>query len=104
MSNWYDGREWQITSLRGLIGRNVKNLRKAKGWNQRTLAEHWGSQPIVSDTETGKRNLTVAEIFALARVLEVSVFDLYPESERNVLKYGVDHPRLTDERPPGGGG
>lgn len=59
------------------FGRRVAELRKAKGWTQRVLAERWGlSEQYVKLVEGGYENLTIESLTLLAGVLGVAAFEL----------------------------
>ena len=66
--------------LRRLLGRNVKRLRREKGWTQEALAEFTGvSQQFISELENGKSNPTILTLHELARGLGVRPMDLLDE-------------------------
>jgi transcriptional regulator with XRE-family HTH domain len=55
------------------LGRNVRRLRKEKGWSQEEFADRAGiHRTYVSDIERGARNPTVAIIEQLAKPLGVT--------------------------------
>jgi len=62
------------------VARRIRELRDARGWSARTLAEELGkigypqlNRSTVASIESGRRSyITVDELFALARVLDVS--------------------------------
>ncbi len=61
------------------VGRQVKRLRKAKGWSQTRLAvEASMSVSGISMIENGYRNLSTATLAKLAEALGVEVRDLFP--------------------------
>lgn len=63
-----------------VVGRNVRELRRALGWSQEFLAEktdlHW---TYISSIERGKRNVGVKNICALAAALGKHPRDLFSE-------------------------
>jgi transcriptional regulator with XRE-family HTH domain len=59
------------------VGRRVRELRKAKGWNQDDLALHIGlGRTYISNVEGGRKNpsLRSLEIFALGFKMTLSEF------------------------------
>lgn len=61
-----------------VLGRNIKVLRTARGWNQRELAKQVGvSSVAVSHWETGKKYPRKSIMDRLADVLEVPVQRLF---------------------------
>ena len=64
-------------AARGILGANVKRLRKAQRLSQERLAELTDlDQPHISEIEAGLINLTLDNIQALAVALSVEPFDL----------------------------
>ena len=58
--------------IRQRLGRNLRRLRKEKGWSQEAFAEEAGvHRTYVSDIERGARNPTIAIVEQLARPLGV---------------------------------
>lgn len=54
------------------LGRNVRQLREAKGWSQEDYADRAGiHRTYVSDIERGRRNPTITVVEKLARPLGV---------------------------------
>lgn len=59
--------------IRSRLGRNVRQLREAKGWSQEDYADRAGiHRTYVSDIERGRRNPTITVVEKLARPLEVT--------------------------------
>jgi len=59
--------------LRQRLGRNLRRLRKEKGWSQEVFADEAGiHRTYVSDIERGARNPTIAIVEQLAKPLGVS--------------------------------
>lgn len=59
--------------IRARLGRNVRQLREAKGWSQEDYADRAGiHRTYVSDIERGRRNPTVTVVEKLAQPLGVS--------------------------------
>ncbi len=59
------------------LGRNLRRIRKEKGFTQADIAEAVGiSCPYLSNIENGKVNATISTVARLAKVLKVSVDDL----------------------------
>ena len=64
------------------IGELIREHRKVRRISQTALAKASGlPQPTLSRIETGRRNPSVAQLRALARVLEVPVSSLIPPTE-----------------------
>jgi HTH-type transcriptional regulator/antitoxin HipB len=58
------------------IGRNVKRLRRARGWTQAELAKRAGMHRIsVAETEGG-RSVSIRALERLAKALRVKVTEL----------------------------
>ncbi|WP_316171473.1 helix-turn-helix transcriptional regulator [Bradyrhizobium sp. SZCCHNRI1058] len=70
--NWSDPK-----AARGVLGENVRRLRKAKQFSQERLAELTElDQPHISEIEAGLINLTLDNVQALAVALGVEPSDL----------------------------
>jgi len=68
-------------AARGILGKNVKQLRKAQRLSQERLAESTGlDQPHISEIEAGLINLTLDNVQALAVALGVEPSDLLKPS------------------------
>ena len=63
--------------MRRLVGRNLRQARKAKGLTQEQLSERTGfAQQHLSELERGQGNPTVVTLWELAQVLDVTVASL----------------------------
>ena len=58
-----------------MLGTNVRELRKARGWSQKQLAVECGGwhYSAISHIELGRRTPSVANLIQLANVLDVSL-------------------------------
>ena len=66
------------TDICVLLGRRIRELRRAKGWRQIDLAEHSGVHEVhISDLERGTREAGVRTLHRIAKSLETSVSDLF---------------------------
>jgi XRE family aerobic/anaerobic benzoate catabolism transcriptional regulator len=60
-----------------LVGRRIKELRKARGWRQIDLAEQAGlNENYISDLEIGKKEICLRAMQSVARALSVKTADL----------------------------
>jgi transcriptional regulator with XRE-family HTH domain len=58
--------------IRRLVGHNVRQMRKERGWSQEDLAFESGlDRTYVSGVERGVRNPTVLVLYELAQALKV---------------------------------
>lgn len=65
------------SSSRILFGKNVRKIRKSLDWTQQELAMRLNIYTgHVSDTERGKRNITIDKMHEYAHVLGVDLKDL----------------------------
>lgn len=63
--------------MRKLVGRNVRDVRIARGMTQERFAEVSGfSQQYISDLERGRRNPTIVSLHELAQALDVTPVQL----------------------------
>ncbi|QXQ06899.1 helix-turn-helix domain-containing protein [Sphingosinicellaceae bacterium] len=63
-----------------LVGRNVAERRRARGWSQEVFADQCGfSQQYLSGLEKGRRNPTLKTMAELATALGIAVVDLFAE-------------------------
>jgi transcriptional regulator with XRE-family HTH domain len=63
--------------IRVIVGKNIRNLRKAKGWSQETLAFEAGlHRTYIGDIERGERNVSVVNVQKIANALGVPAADL----------------------------
>ena len=72
--------------IRGVLGRQVRRLRKDAGLTQDVVAEHCGIfRTYLSRIENGTANPSVTVDAALATTLGVGVWDLFVEGERDTV-------------------
>nr|WP_211656336.1 helix-turn-helix transcriptional regulator [Planococcus sp. MSAK28401] len=73
--------------LRQAFGRVIKRIRLEKGISQERLAElvelH---RTYISDIERGGRNVSLVNIYRIAEGLEVRVFEIFQELEKELTK------------------
>lgn len=63
--------------IRQQVGRNLKRIRKEKGWSQEELAFESGlHRTYISGIERGARNPTVIVLARVAETLNVAVAEL----------------------------
>jgi transcriptional regulator with XRE-family HTH domain len=56
------------------LGRRIRTLRKAKGWNQDDLAQHMGlGRTYISNIETGRKNPSLRTLEILAVGFKMSL-------------------------------
>jgi len=61
-----------------LLGRRIRELRKAKGWRQLDLATHSGMHEVhISDLERGSREAGIRTLQSLSQALGVKLVDLF---------------------------
>jgi transcriptional regulator with XRE-family HTH domain len=61
-----------------LVGKRLRELRKAKGWRQIDLAQHSGVHEVhISDLERGSREVGLKTLAALAKALDVKLEVLF---------------------------
>jgi XRE family aerobic/anaerobic benzoate catabolism transcriptional regulator len=61
-----------------LLGRRIRELRKARNWRQINLAEEAGLNVIyISDLENGRKEICLRTLNALARALDVNISDIF---------------------------
>ena len=62
------------------FGNRIRELRKAKGLSQETFAGLCGlDRTYISGIERGVRNISLMNLFVLAKALEISVSELMQE-------------------------
>lgn len=84
-----------------LAARNVRWLRKARGWTVKTLAENTGiSWQMVAALENGRRNFTLPVLSSTAEALGVTPADLLA-SPAAKLASAPGKITLTVSSPPG---
>lgn len=73
--------------LQQAFGRVIKRIRLEKGISQERLAElvelH---RTYISDIERGGRNVSLVNIYRIAEGLEVRVFEIFQELEKELTK------------------
>lgn len=63
--------------IRGIISKNIKDLRKARNITQEDLVRLTGiSRPTIARIETCRHSISVEHLFIIAKALEVSINDL----------------------------
>ena len=65
------------------FGRNVRQLREAKGWSQEDLADASSlHRTYISGVERGARNPTISVVMRLADALGVPPADLFAQGKK----------------------
>jgi transcriptional regulator with XRE-family HTH domain len=60
-----------------LLGKKIRELRKAKGWRQIDLAQHSGIHEVhISDLERGAREAGLRTLHSISRALGVKMTEL----------------------------
>jgi transcriptional regulator with XRE-family HTH domain len=60
-----------------LLGKRIRELRKARGWRQLDLAEQSGiNENYVSDLELGNKEICLLTLKAVARAFDMKIVDL----------------------------
>jgi transcriptional regulator with XRE-family HTH domain len=86
-----DNGKMREQEIREDFGRRVRYYRERLGWQQEDLALRIGkTKSNVSRIETGKQNVSVADIKSIARALEVRVANLLDDNEQEVPDDRVD--------------
>lgn len=68
-----------------MVGDRVRELRVKKGWSQKILSEKLETMAIyicrgsISRIEDKRRTVTDVELYGLAKMLDVSIADLFTE-------------------------
>lgn len=63
-----------------LVGRRIRQLRKAKGWRQIDLAAHSGVHEVhISDLERGTREAGLKTLEAVVGALDVTLAEFFRE-------------------------
>ncbi len=66
-----------------LLGKNIRNARKAKGFSQNKLAELLDiSREHLAKVETAKRTISLGLLFKICDILETSEQDLFKFNAR----------------------
>lgn len=77
---------------------NLKRYRKAKNWKQADLAEALDiAQPTIQRWEAGKREPSLDDLNKLARVLEVTVADLFRDEPEDPIPSAEDIARMVQQ-------
>ena len=72
-----------------LIGDNLRRIRKQRKMSQQALADKLETLAIyicrgsISRIEDKQRTVTDIELYGLAKILKVSIADLFPENKKN---------------------
>lgn len=62
------------------LGHRIRQIREAKNWSQESLALRCGlDRTYVGGVERGERNISVLNLRRIARTLEVSPKEIFPE-------------------------
>ncbi len=81
-------------SIYEILGNNIRNLRKAYGWSQATLAEKVDlSVSYITMIELGQRSASLEVIEIIARSLNVPVAELFREED---VKKDIKNKRIND--------
>jgi transcriptional regulator with XRE-family HTH domain len=60
------------TGLNGVLGRNLRDYRAAKGWSQEQLADRCDlHRTYIGSVERGERNVTLGTLERIARALGI---------------------------------
>lgn len=69
-----------------LLGKRIRELRRASELTQEQLAERVGMSPkYLSNVERGRENVGLDKLFRIARALEVDTFELFNFQQRGEL-------------------
>ena len=70
-----------VTVAREVLARNIRRLRKERGWSQEVLAEKSGlHRTYVGDIERLERNVSVDNIERLAKAFGVPIKELFADA------------------------
>jgi transcriptional regulator with XRE-family HTH domain len=62
------------TDLLAILGNRIRRRRKLTGWTQVQLAERIGiDRSFLADVERGKRNISILNLYLIAKALKVSL-------------------------------
>ena len=65
-------------TVQQLFGSRVRKLRKLKGWSQERFADECGlHRTYIGAIERGERNVSLNNIHAIAKALDISVKELF---------------------------
>lgn len=89
--------------LDGYVGKKIKAYRQRKKLSQEELGKLIGvGNSAISAYELGKNSLTLSMIFKIAKVLEVNVNDLFPETnqetDQEFKKEFIEELNMWDEK------
>ncbi len=89
-----------MVEVRKLLGANIRDLRKERGWTQKKLAELIGISPtFIMHIERGNRGVSLDTIGLFAKVLHVEISRLFESiNEDEDLSNIVLPPELILER------
>lgn len=61
------------------IGKNIRELRKAKGFSQESFADEAGlDRTYMGGIERGERNIAIINMIRIAKALKVELGELFP--------------------------
>lgn len=73
-------------ALRHLVGNNIRNLRKGRGWSQEELGEHAElSYKFVGEVERGTVNPSLDSLAGIANALNVGIVRLFGDADQIIL-------------------
>ena len=73
-----------------IVGEKIKYYRKKRKYSQKTLSDKLETMAIyvcrgsISRVEDGSRTVTDIELYGFAKVLGVSIEDLFPDEDENL--------------------
>jgi len=68
----------QNKTIQQKFGNRVRKLRKGKGWSQEEFADECGlHRTYIGAIERGERNVSLNNIYAIAKALGISVKELF---------------------------
>ena len=68
----------QNKTIQQKFGNRVRKLRKSKGWSQEEFADECGlHRTYIGAIERGERNVSLNNIHAIAKALDISVKELF---------------------------
>ena len=66
------------SDVKGLFGKRMRQLRKARGWSQEKFAHQIGlDRSHIGGVERGERNVSLENICLIAKALTVPVAELF---------------------------
>jgi transcriptional regulator with XRE-family HTH domain len=79
----------QPIALRQLVGKNVRSLRRARGWSQEELGEQAElSYKFIGEIERGAVNPSLDSLEKIASALTIEVFELFLHQGLMILTPG----------------